>query len=204
MTDLMTNLKLKIKETFLNIISDEELDNLIKNEIDSFFELREQSYGALSSMTMSLKEAREAGYDYTSISGWNTSDNAAVSVKKVNFITPMSPFRHLVWNELGVVLNNKIKNLINDDKSDFNIKLSKWFTDEAATNLSTINTINFNNLSMLMAKQNQYEIMTRAMESSAFLMSLVSGNGGPSASHLETAKDHIKHMFQSSLKLSRD
>lgn len=199
MTDLMTNLKLKVKETFFNIMSDEDLDVLIKNEIDSFFELREQSYGALSSMTMSLKEARDAGYDYTT--GWNTSDNATVRVNKVNFITPMSPFRHLVWNELGVVLNNKIKNLINDDRSDFNIKLNKWFTDEAATNLSTINTINFNNLSMLMAKQNQYEVMARAMESSAFLMSLVTGNGDSSASHLQTAKDHIKHMLQSSLKL---
>jgi hypothetical protein len=183
---IFEKLRSKVVEAFVALLPEETINKLLEDEIKAFFELQERVYVETNTVTMSRKEAISKGYDFAEESTWDRSPTSKVRVKQIGMVTPMSPFRHLVWHELGTVLQVKIKTVIQDQASGFNIKLDKWFKDEAESEMQNLTTVNFNALSMMLAKQNQYEGMVTAAKiagsiiDTAFGPRLTNDTGGQS------------------------
>lgn len=173
--NIYDTLKRKVQETFLGLIPEEAMKEMIDNEIKSFFELQDRVYTDMPVVTMTRKEAIAHGYEFSSISSWDNSPGTKVNVKQIGLVTPMSPFRHLVWHELGIVLQTKIKEAVNDTGSEFRKKLDTWFQEESVDEITKVTTLNFNSLAMLMAKQNQYESMVRSVKMACSIVDAVHG-----------------------------
>lgn len=173
--NIYDTLKKKVQEAYLGLLPEETMKEMIDNEIKSFFELQDRVYTELPVINMTRKEAISKGYDFTSVSTWDTSPNSKVTVKQIGMVTPMSPFRHLVWHELGTILQVKIKEAVSETGSEFKKKLDIWFQEECVDEIKQVTTLNFNSLAMLMAKQNQYETMVRSVKVACSIVDSVHG-----------------------------
>jgi hypothetical protein len=159
--DIYAVLRKKVQETFLGLIPEESMQEMIDNEIKSFFELQDRVFTPKSA-TVTRKEAMEAGYHFTS-DAWDKSPGSKVTVTKLHMVTPMSPFRHIVWNELGEMLVSRIRSIVKDKESSLNKELDSWFETEAAPQLHQATVVNFNAMSTFLAKRTQYETMKCAI-----------------------------------------
>jgi hypothetical protein len=159
--DIYAVLKKKVQETFLGLIPEESMQQMIDDEIRSFFELQDRVFTP-KPITVTRKEAMEAGYHFTG-DGWDKSPGGRVTATTLHMVTPMSPFRHIVWNELGEMLVSRIRTVVKDKESRLNKELDAWFETEATTQIEQATVINFNALSTLLAKRTQYETMKTAI-----------------------------------------
>lgn len=159
--DIYAVLKKKVQETFLGLLPEETMQQMIDDEIKSFFELQDRVFTPRP-MVVTRKEAMEAGYHFTNDT-WDKSPYGRVTVTTLHMVTPMSPFRHIVWNELGELLVSRIRSIVKDKESRLNKELDVWFDAEAAPQIEQATVINFNALSTLLAKRTQYETMKTAI-----------------------------------------
>lgn len=140
--NIQETLTQRIKEQFVNLLTDEELEILVKKEIDSFFDDKTKVY-------FSIK--RESNY-------YNSSST------KIEVNGEMSPIRQMVYQIIVEMTADKIKSeniknyfneLIEKEDGTVDTKIGKHIQEAIPLAINTY----FENIARNMVSQLQYSLM---------------------------------------------
>mgnify|MGYP000929373412 CR=1 FL=1 len=102
-----------VRTTFFNLLPEEEFNKLVLKEVKAFFEATIEEF--------TIKEISNPGY-------YSPPRN-----DRVKLITPISPFRAIVWAECKALVDDKIGNYFNEE--GFSVMMS-WENNQQKAILS--------------------------------------------------------------------